>query len=331
MKLFCESEKFEKGIQLSPVNEHVIKATRMGTVVSMALSGWLCSSEYLGGWPSVFYVFGTLGLIWGVLWFILIRESPKLHPRISDKELKYILKGCPVSTEQVPVPWISMITSKYFWSISASHFGIAWSSLTLLTQLPTYLDTILHIKMENNGLLSALPFLASWVFTIVFSFFLNTLVTKNVIALVTMRRIAMVFGGYFPSIIIISLCFIDCNKNLALAIFIIIGICLGCPFSGVMNSHADIAPRFSGTFMGLTNTIASCPGFISPLLASYITNENHTISAWNKVFIIYSAISIVTTTIYISCITTKIQPWNEPKKEDNKEIKKNDCPKEEKS
>ncbi|RXG59735.1 Sialin [Armadillidium vulgare] len=76
----------------------ILASNQLGTVVSMGISGWLCGSEYLGGWPSVFYLFGSLGLIWGVFWFILIRENPASHPRISDQELKYIIKGCPPIT-----------------------------------------------------------------------------------------------------------------------------------------------------------------------------------------------------------------------------------------
>ncbi len=30
----------------------------LGTVFSLPLSGYLCSSTFLGGWPSVFYIFG---------------------------------------------------------------------------------------------------------------------------------------------------------------------------------------------------------------------------------------------------------------------------------
>ncbi len=32
---------------------------RIGTVIGLAISGILCQSDFLGGWPSAFYVFGT--------------------------------------------------------------------------------------------------------------------------------------------------------------------------------------------------------------------------------------------------------------------------------
>ncbi|RXG59799.1 putative hexose phosphate transport protein [Armadillidium vulgare] len=51
-----------------------------GCVLTFPISGWLCESEFLGGWPSVFYVFGTLSIIWCLFWFSLIRDDPKKHP-----------------------------------------------------------------------------------------------------------------------------------------------------------------------------------------------------------------------------------------------------------
>ena len=59
-----------------------------GTVISLPVSSYLC--EYLG-WQSVFYVFGSLGCVWFLVWTCLIYDGPELHPRISDKE-KIFLK-----------------------------------------------------------------------------------------------------------------------------------------------------------------------------------------------------------------------------------------------
>jgi len=36
---------------------------QLGTVFAMPISGYLCGSTFLGGWPSVFYVFGLYGSI----------------------------------------------------------------------------------------------------------------------------------------------------------------------------------------------------------------------------------------------------------------------------
>lgn len=56
----------------------------------MAVGGILSNSQL--GWPSVFYIFGGLGVVWGLPWYFLAHNLPEHHPRISDAELSYILK-----------------------------------------------------------------------------------------------------------------------------------------------------------------------------------------------------------------------------------------------
>ncbi|KAF8773510.1 putative inorganic phosphate cotransporter like protein [Argiope bruennichi] len=69
-----------------------------GAFVSYLVSGVLCSSEFLGGWPSVFYLSGIAGIAWCALCFFCVFESPDDHPTISFNELEYIGKniGSPV-------------------------------------------------------------------------------------------------------------------------------------------------------------------------------------------------------------------------------------------
>lgn len=53
---------------------------------------------------------------------------------------------------------------------------------------------------------------------------------------------------------------------------------LGVGFSGVNATgyavnHLDIAPRYAGLLMGLSNTFGSMPGFLSPMLTGYIAHS----------------------------------------------------------
>lgn len=52
----------------------IVLGCQFGTVVTMVMTGWLCETQY--GWPSVFYLFGSLGLVWSLLWFPLVQDKP---------------------------------------------------------------------------------------------------------------------------------------------------------------------------------------------------------------------------------------------------------------
>lgn len=59
----------------------------------MPLSGLLSEHGFDGGWPSIFYVFGFVGVVWSVIFLIFVYEDPSTHPKINDKEKKYILSA----------------------------------------------------------------------------------------------------------------------------------------------------------------------------------------------------------------------------------------------
>ncbi|GFY02377.1 hypothetical protein TNCV_3502582 [Trichonephila clavipes] len=62
----------------------------VGAFVSFLSSGLLCAADFMGGWPSVFYVGGFGGFSWCLLCYLLIYETPEEHPSITNEELKYI-------------------------------------------------------------------------------------------------------------------------------------------------------------------------------------------------------------------------------------------------
>lgn len=59
----------------------------------MPLSGLLSEYGFDGGWPSIFYVFGFVGVIWSVAFLIFVYEDPTTHPNIKEKEKKYIISA----------------------------------------------------------------------------------------------------------------------------------------------------------------------------------------------------------------------------------------------
>lgn len=59
----------------------------------MPLSGLLADWEFVGGWPSIFYVFGAIGTVWCIAFLLWVYEDPEKHPSISEDEKKYILSS----------------------------------------------------------------------------------------------------------------------------------------------------------------------------------------------------------------------------------------------
>ncbi|XP_018006492.2 sialin [Hyalella azteca] len=297
--------------------------SKYSAFIYAAASGFMCNSSFLGGWPSVFYVFGSLGVVWSVFWFPLVYDNPAQHPRISKHELEYLkpIAQLKTSTSAKKTPWKSIWTSKPVWSIIVIHFGFNWVFYTLLTELPTYLDRIQHFSLSSNGLLSALPYAIMYVYSLFHSLLMDHLTKNKTIRILNVRRLAMAVACFVPMLALIGMCFVGCNRTLAIVILCIaVGACGAC-YSGHLCSHVDLAPCYAGTLMGLTNTFGTIPGFASPAVTGAITNDNQTLAAWQTVFLISAAITGATALIYILTISADIQPWNyaeEPGLEDRR-------------
>lgn len=66
----------------------------------MPLVGFISATSW--GWPSTFYLYGLLGLLWVVIWILFSANSPSEHKSISIEERLYI-EADQKSNEEVKV------------------------------------------------------------------------------------------------------------------------------------------------------------------------------------------------------------------------------------
>ena len=64
-KINCLAETSEFEVKLSSTSlnctsDSMAAGIQLGTVIVLSVSGWLCDTTSIGGWRSVFYVFGEL-------------------------------------------------------------------------------------------------------------------------------------------------------------------------------------------------------------------------------------------------------------------------------
>ena len=65
----------------------------IGNIFALSLGGWLCDEGFDGGWGSVFYIFGLIGIVWAFLMMLLNSDSPSNHKFISITERDYIIES----------------------------------------------------------------------------------------------------------------------------------------------------------------------------------------------------------------------------------------------
>lgn len=294
----------------------VFVGEHLGTVISMGLGGVMSGSDFLGGWPSVFYVFGAVGVLWSVAWFILIRDQPEKHPWISSKELSYIRSNSPTvkSSKALKVPWKDIATSVPFLCLIVFAFLDGIGFFTILTEIPTYLNNIQHFDLASNGILSALPYVCVIIVSPLFGAIADKISEKKWLSMKMTRKLATGVGLYSSCVCLVAMCFVDCNATLAI-VFLCLAVSVnGAKYSGANVGEQDISPNFAGVLKGITNAVNSIAGFITPLVVGAITTGNQTLSAWRIVFGISAVAYVIGGSAYLMFGTDEVQPWNEPKK-----------------
>ncbi len=118
--------------------------------------------EYLH-WRAIFVVFGCLGFVWAVVWWLWFRDDPEDHPEVNAAELARITAGRESGTSHhVGVEyWRRLATHRNIWALCLMYFANSYSFYFCITWLPTYLEVKHGVAAASLGFLAGLPLLLS--------------------------------------------------------------------------------------------------------------------------------------------------------------------------
>ncbi|KAL3281332.1 hypothetical protein HHI36_004540 [Cryptolaemus montrouzieri] len=277
----------------------------VGTVVSMPACALL--AEWLG-WSSIFYVFGALGLLWYIMWTILISEKPTDDSQISEAELKYITESLGTTEyKKIKHPWRKIFSSVSIWAIFAAHFSENWGFYTFLTQLPKYMKDILDFDLAKTGIMTALPYLSMSIVLLGAGHIGDWFIIQKILTVTQVRKL-FTCGAYISQTIFVICTSYAQNSTVAL-ICLITALGLGSfAMAGFSINYLDIAPQHASVLMGIGNTIATIPGIISPILSGYIVTTP-TREEWRIVFFITAGIYLLGSIIYGIFSTAEEKSW----------------------
>ncbi|KAF5291403.1 hypothetical protein FQR65_LT01713 [Abscondita terminalis] len=286
-------------------------ASALGAAITMPICGYLIENL---GWESVFYVTGSVGLLWSICWFMLIYDSPAEHPRISNEEREEIEskinENLGSGTKPSRVPWRQLLTSLHVWAIVITHTCSVFGYFTLVNQLPTFMNDVYRVSIKKNGFLSSFPYFGKYVMAVVSSWLADYLRKSNKYSTTVIRKAFTLFGVFVPAIFMAIQAIWHINVNFSIAIFTLTLFFNGGVVGGYFSNGLDIAPNFSGTIMGMANTFSSLGGWISAAAVAIITKTDHSIEQWSYIFWMLVAVYTIGAAFYTIFGTAELQKWN---------------------
>ena len=142
----------ERGIAVGCIQA----GTLLGPALSAPLVAWLIAST---SWRVSFFATGAVGLVWVVVWVVLV-STPEKTSWIPEPERRKILAerhGGEVLPEG-GIGYRGLLRSPSMWGLAISQGTAVYTVYLYLSWLPNYLQTARGLSIINSGLFTSVPF-----------------------------------------------------------------------------------------------------------------------------------------------------------------------------
>ncbi|XP_055704456.1 sialin-like isoform X2 [Phlebotomus papatasi] len=288
----------------------------VGNVLNLPVTGAIVVNY---GWRAAFYIFGSLGFIWAVLFVIVVKSSPEVDPFISLKEKIFIQQSLSsishTSSTNYKIPLRAILTSSAVWSIALISYSTAWGGTIFFNQLPRFFTDKMNLSIDEAGYVSAIPFIFGSLSFISSGLLLDTLIQKKILTVYQCRRHLSFLAVFVESIFIVIAA--QMTNFWSFIVLLTLGVLLE-PIA-ILNytvNIAELCPVSAPTILSIATSFTATAGMVTPIFVGYVT-QNKEYLEWQIVFYTISAWCLVSSSIYWIFCRTDIQPWSPIKNNDN--------------
>jgi sugar phosphate permease len=244
---------------------------RMGGALAPALAAYLIVRI---GWRETFVLFGSIGVVWCVVYWRWFRDDPARHPEVNAAELAYIRLDRAEKAEDShdePAPWGRIFGSVNMWALFVMYFTSAYGVYFFITWMPTYLMEDHGLTLQRSGIYAAMPLAAGAVGCLAGGTFSDWLVRR--LGSLKWGRRAVGIGGYALTSVAFMLATSSSTPFTAVLWFTVAhGIHdLTLPVSWA--TCLSVGGRHGGTATGFMNTASSISAMLSPVSAAWLSKR----------------------------------------------------------
>lgn len=286
----------------------LVSITTSGMYLGAALGMWfLPVLVELRGPESVFLAEALAGVIWSLLWVRYATDPPRSeHPKAAAAGFGGALLPTNVNQHKVThIPWKKIMLSLPVWAIVVNNFTFHYALYVLMNWLPTYFELGLQISLQGMDSSKMVPYLNMFVFSIVGGFIADYLITKRILSVTRTRKFLNTVGFLVASVALMALPQFRTSNGVILCSSVALGF-LALGRAGFAVNHMDIAPRYAGIVMGVSNTAGTLAGIIGVDLTGKLLEASKLIytdlshpESWRVVFFIPGLLCIFSSVVFL--------------------------------
>ncbi|XP_010686534.2 probable anion transporter 5 [Beta vulgaris subsp. vulgaris] len=269
------------------------------------------------GPQSVFVAEAALGAMWSVLWFKYASDPPRSeHPKAAaagfgenllpvkgSHKLKVENGGSSAKTSNIP--WKKILVSLPVWAIVVNNFTFHYALYVLMNWLPTYFEQGLQLSLQEMGSSKMMPYLNMFLFSNIGGVVADYLVTRKLMSITWTRKLLNTIGFVVASLALMALPLFRTPGGAIFCSSVALGF-LALGRAGFAVNHMDIAPRYAGIVMGVSNTAGTLAGIVGVELTGQLLEAakaaNYDISSpesWRPVFVIPGLLCILSSVVFM--------------------------------
>jgi len=245
------------------------------------------------GWRAIFYIFGSLGVIWSLVFALYYRNQPEEHKSVNTAELAQI-RGLnpdgtikPLVTAREAVPWKRILGSPNMWYIALGYCCFFFGTNFYLTWYPTYLREHRHLTLQALGIIGSVPLFAGMAGDLVGGS-LSDLMFKRTGKARFARSVVAAPGFLLSGIFLVPAAMTENAWTSVLCLatsFFFLEFVIGPAWAVPM----DVGGQFSGTVTGVMNMAGALAASFTPLIFGYYFGRG----SWMVPFFITSGVMLI--------------------------------------
>ena len=266
---------------------------------AVAVTPFVAGSILLAlGWRAIFYIFGSLGLVWSVLFAAYYRNRPEEHARVNRAELVQIRGLNPdgslkvSSTTRQATPWGRILGAPNMWFVALGYCCFFFGTNFYLTWYPTYLREHRHMSLQSLGIIGSIPLFAGMAGDLVGGSLSDFMFKRTGRARLS-RSIVAAPGFLLSGAFLIPAATTESAWASVLFLatsFFFLEFVIGPAWAVPM----DIGGPFSGTVTGIMNMAGALAASFTPLVFGYYFEKG----SWTVPFVITSVVMLLGAAIW---------------------------------
>lgn len=253
------------------------------TLVALFAGMVVMNGTAMPGWRVVLILFGIVGMIWAVVFAIVVRDRPEQHPWANAAETSLLEPPLAAPDASADRPALALfLTSRNLWAFSLLNFFINLGWAFLITQFTDYLQFVHDKTGSEKGLLSSLPGFVGCLGMFVGGFLTDWLIRKQGLQ---RGRIVPIVAGMGACAAAYLFCATANSAWAVVAALCVVTLGTDLAIPAIWAIAQDIGGRRVGPVLGWANMWGNFGAACCPLLLGWIQRE----FGWPIVFMTASA------------------------------------------